>query len=147
MSLRDLYQQYASDPDLLDRTADEALKIYENSEVKAMRFQSETYRHWGQLAAIAANDADKTKDHVKEVVWSDCYLRAAKRLEEEEGKKPSEKRIEASARRDPYYQRELALLREAELRAEQFKTIEKAFWHRKEMLEQINFRQCRELSH
>lgn len=145
MSLRDLYQQYCDNPDLLDTTSSEALRIHEGSEGAALRHQAESYRHWAQLSIIADDEAVRLKDHVKEVVWSDCYLRAVQRLDEE-GTKATEKRIEALARRDPQYQRSLESLRDAERRSSEFKSIEQAFWQRRDMLQSLNSRQCKELS-
>ena len=142
--LRDLYNQYCESPELLETAASDALKVMEGTEQKQMRFQAEAYRHWAQLAAIAGDEASRMKDHVKDVVWSDCYLRAASSLEES-GQKATESRIEAVAKRDPAWARHLTALRDSELRAATFRSIEQGMLQKKEMLQSLNARQCREL--
>lgn len=144
-TLRDLYQHYCQNPEALDVAADAALKIVEGSVGPAMHYQAEQYRHWAQLASLAADDAARIKDHLKDVVWSDCYARALASLEEA-GQKPTESKIEATAKRDPSWVRHQAILRDAEYRMMTFKNIEVAMMQRKEMLQSLNSRQCKELS-
>jgi hypothetical protein len=146
MILSELYEQYKNDSAAIDAEADKILSVSDQGMEAAMKAQPEIYRHWAQLAVIAQDEHMRKKDHVREVVWSDCYLRAAKLLEEE-GTKQTEKRIEATAKRDGYYQRMLQELRDCEKLAATFKAVEQALQQKKEMLQSLNSRQCRELAY
>lgn len=143
-NFRDTYNRLCSDEDYFDSLAAEAVKVPEMIE-PAMRSQSERYRFWATCATMASDVASRLDDHRKDVVLSDCMLRAIESLEEA-GQKPTEKKIEAVAKRDPAFLQATEAVRDAQAIADKFRKIEQALFQKKEMMQSINSRQCRELS-
>lgn len=143
--MNELYRKLIEDPSYFDEVSKSDLVIKEGSVGACMHYQAELYRKWAQLYAISADHLSRLKDHIKDVVWSDCYLRAIDTLESED-KRATEKKVEALAKSDPAWQRHQQLMRDAELIAANFRAMEQAMIQRKEMLQSINSRQCKELS-
>ena len=141
-SIRNQFHQLADDPDTLERESQEAILIHPDRGLAEMRTQAESRRWWSQLLAIAKDDASRMKDQ-RDIALCDARERCRERLEDE---RPTEKRLDSEAIRDPHYQRVLSAYRAAELLAAKLQGIVDAFDDRAKMLQSMNSRACAEFN-
>jgi hypothetical protein len=144
-AFRDKYAQLCANPDLFEQESENVLKIPEGSIASAMIHQAELYRVWATYSVMANDELSRFKDYIKDVVWSDCRMAARQSLEEN-GEKVTESRLDELANRSNLYVKQREILRDAEIRAGKFRVVEQALLQKKDMLQSLNSRQCRELS-
>jgi len=144
-SLREFYESVCQTADSVEQASAQVVQIQPDDVAEAMRQHSEAYRFWSQLWVIARDEATRMKDHVREVVLADCKARARQEIKSA-GERPTDSRVDETAKRDPAYQRSQAAQRDAELKSDLLKETAEALSQRKDMLQSLNSRQCRELS-
>lgn len=144
-SLRDEYERYLQNPELLESEAEEAVVIRESDLSSEMGNHPGKFLKWAYLSAIAEGEASVAEEHLKNFVLPNCSMRVRQQLIEK-GERTSEDRIAESAKLDGAYQQALSQMLKAKKIAGVFKRIESAMWHRKEMIQSMNYRHGRELS-
>lgn len=142
-SLRALYEKYCQDPELLDRDAEEAVRIHSSDVEKDLGAHAGIYLHWSRLSVEAEHEAAVIESYVDGFVKNDCRFRARQLLEQSR-EKITESRVDEIASRDPLWLRQQKLLSNAKKIASVFKRVENAMWQRKDMLQSLNSRQSRE---
>lgn len=145
MNYRDLYEMYCRDPARLVKDSAEAVRVNSSRLEHDLESQSETYLHWARLSAIAESEVASVESHTEDFVFADCCLRARQDLAAAQ-ERPTDARVKECAQRDPVYLKQQVLLNNAKRIAAEFKRIESAMWQRRDMLQSINHRHCRELA-
>jgi len=143
-SLRDIYKELCESPEKLESRSSSACTVDIEDIFGSMRTHAEDFRVWSQLSVLAQHDLAKLKAQT-EVLWADCRARSMEQLSKD-GEKSTKDRVDDLTLRDQAYQKGLAVLHDAEKRAGLFKSVEQAMWMRKDMLQSMNARQCKELS-
>lgn len=110
-----------------------------------VRDQASRYLLWSQLASIAESQAEGLRQHY-EVLQAECREKVYEKLSKN-NEKATDQRVKDVALRDPSLQSHLKLRRQAELFAQRLKAVQFALQHKKDMLQQISYRQRSEFGY
>ncbi len=143
--LPQILSRLAADPETRQRWAAESLRVDSSVDISdLMRTQSGDYWLWGSLADLATAQEKRLKHHM-EHIEAECALRHRADGEKSQ-KKPTEPTIAALVKVDPIYLDAQAQYHAAAELGALFRTTETAMAQRKDMLQSINARQCREMA-
>lgn len=139
-SIRETYQKYLEDPEVMYADQDQCIGIDEEFITRNQISVAETYLHWARLHAYARNEEAKQDELINQQIWPAAKEKAKEKLEEK-GVRVTGTVTDVLCYQDPLYQQASRVRLAMRALAEDLNNMKNALYMKKEMLQSIGARQ------